>query len=592
MALSSTSLGALEGIGGRVAVVLAVLGATLAGCAGGADDGGGSVERSRTIEPASPQVLAFATEDRVGIVDGARIRYLGKIARTWSGHDIDEIVWSGDGRQLAWLSLLERGAGVFDSLLTMVDVESGARHTWRDVNGPLTSGMSGVVAGGYEGRFTQFLPDGTREDYEIDLPPPPDPDRTEETRTEVRGALPLAGRWLLVAEDSDRLYMHANARRVFLFDPQRPRLIPHMSVSSGSWRQPTRIDDRHAVWVDSTDIGYCRHADELGGYRVRFPELPDHPDGLSWRIRSVTARGDEIDVLARGTGVPSADGEFRDTECARGDADYGRWTLRDGAWVEGQSGLLELDVAVDGRVAEVRGEVCDPFAWGDGCFGLGEGEYEAFRYGRGNVELEDGSSLALPTETRFVRFSPSSPFTVAEAVGDGPPLADTMRIDADGLGPLRLGATRDALQAATRTPLRFDLDEAGCGRVTLADAAAGQALGVEGRMVDGRLVSVVASTRDVAADEENPPISELQPDVSSVEARGPRTDRGVRAGDDLDRLLARHGEARTVDADPATQETVYDFAVGDSTLSATVDAVATVRRLEIHRGGRRPACAR
>jgi hypothetical protein len=117
--------------------------------------------------------------------------------------------------------------------------------------------------------------------------------------------------------------------------------------------------------------------------------------------------------------------------------------------------------------------------------------------------------------------------------------------------------------------------------VRLADARADRELGVEGKLVDGRLTTISVTTLDVPVDYEQPPLSELQPDVSAVQPRGPRTDQGVRAGDSIDSLFQAYGEPAETQVEPGSDFTVYVFDAEGGTLTARVDGAATVRQLEL-----------
>lgn len=567
---------------------LILAGALLAGGCG-AEGSGGSTPSGVAVEiidPVEPQRLAFASDNLIGVVEGREIREVASLPGNESA--FDEITWSGDGRQLGWVSYIFGEHG-YRSGLTMVDLESGARQVWDGVNPPIRPGTTGILGSDFEGRFRQYLPGGEVEDFTIRIPPPPDPERTEPAPTYVLGALPSEGAWLVAAENSERLAMPAYSYRLFRFDPQRPELVPRASIRP--WVEPTRLDDHRVVWIDDNYVDSCRNSDRVTGYRVRAPALPARSDQRSWRLRRVISANGEIDVLARGTGGAYEDRPGYEDDCAKGEGSF-RWlALRDGSWQERGSGLVELDLAEDGRVARVEGEVCEVYEYDSGCVIEGEGEYEALRFGHGHLDFPDGFRLDLPVGTQILRFSPATPIAVRRTVGEGPELSVEQPLNPDGFGALRFGAAPEEIQAATRSALSFDLDPEGCGSARLADAGAARELGVEGRFAGGRLVALVVSTRDVPADEEHPALSEFQPDVSEIVPRGPRTDRGVGAGDSVDRLLDEYGTPSGTRVDPLTESTAYRFEVDGVELTALVDGSATIRRLELRRGKGGGTCA-
>lgn len=580
----------LRSRGGAQLLVLSCLittavASSLLGCGTQTEASSRIATTTTTIHPVEPQRLAVIGHYQFSVVEGKKIRLIA--ARpTKPGGPFENVTWSGDGRQLAWTDY-EEGPQGFESYLTMVDLRTGKRHRWAGVYGPFSPGTTGIVASGYQGRFTQYLPDGTREELAVRIPPPPNPERTEPTYTQILGAIPGEGAWLIAAENSARLTMPAGSYRVFRFDPEHPDLIPRLSVKQG-WSQPTRLDDDHLVWIDKNEVDNCRDADRVGGYRVAPPPLPERSDHRSWRIDRVIAADGVISVLARGTGPAHEDRPGFMGECVRGEGSFRRLTLHDGTWVDHGAGLVELDLADDGRVARIEGEVCGlpgtdgyPPECEGASEGDGEGDYEVLRYGAGRLDFPDGSHLPLPTWARKVRFSPGTPITVDRTTGHGPAIDDALTLDADGLGSLHFGATPVEMQAGTESALRFEVDEHGCESVELADAGADRELGVRGSVVDGRLATLTETTLDSPVNETRAPLSELQPDVSAIKPRGPRTDRGVRTGDDVDRLLQAYGTPSETKPDPETEMTEYAFDVEGDTVTAEVDGGATVRRLEI-----------
>jgi hypothetical protein len=250
------------------------------------------------IVPAS-QRLAFATPNRLGVVEGRKIRYLASLPPE-SVSEFEEITWSGDGRQLAWVSIEEEAEYAY--VLTMVDVETGERRTWSDVAPPILPGTRGVVSSNFDGRFTEYLPGGRSEEFSVKIPPPLDPQRTESASTYVLGAIPAEGAWLVAAENSERSVLPASSYRVFRFDPQDPTLVPRLSIED--WFEPSRLDDDRVIWIDRNWIDQCRNSDRVSGYRVRAPALPSRPDERDWRINRVIAANGEISILAKGSGPP------------------------------------------------------------------------------------------------------------------------------------------------------------------------------------------------------------------------------------------------------------------------------------------------
>jgi hypothetical protein len=552
-----------------LAAALLTLGAT--GC-GGSDDGGGAELPRRemlTVRPPSPQLLAFAAGSRIGVVEGERVRYVGELG---DGRSLlGEIGWSGDGRHVAWVTTTDD----YDNELVMVDVRDGSKQTWSDVTGTIEPGMHGVVLGRYDGEFVEYLPDGSSERFEVDLPLPREPEGIPPTHpdTGVNAVRPFEGAWLVFAEHN-AIAGRGGPVRAFRYDPQR-RSRQLVARGTGLVGAPVPMGDGRAVWIERRSGSACISVDELGAIGVRIANLPARDDERTWGIGRL-AVADGIHVLARGTGQFPTGGADCDS-----DLDY-RWlTLRDGAWAEREGGLFDLDLAADGRVARVRGRYC---LEDEACPEVG---YSRAELEGASLELPGGEEIELPDDTTQVRFSPALPSRVLRAGGDGPALDDRMVVGFTGLGPLAFGASPVDLQASTSTPLSFELDRGGCGTVTPTDLGLEQELGFEGQLADGRLDALVVSSLDVPAedgdDEDVEPdeLSDLQPGVGAVEPRGPRTDRGLRAGETVDMLYELYGEPTRRGRPTRTGAVEYTYELAEGVLVARADGAGTIRRLEL-----------
>lgn len=548
-----------------------------AGCGADKEEVKGGIT---AIQPTMPQRLAFATANRVGVVEGRHVRYLESVPAR-PGAETEALTWSADGRSVAWVR--RAGKDLSKSVLTIVDPKTGERNSWDDVYGPVFPGTAGVVALDSGGRFSQYFPDGSMEELSVKVAPPAHRESSLRPETYVAGVVPSVGAWLVEAESSERMAMPADSFRLFEFDPQHPSMVPLGNVPVGGFNAPVRLDDHQVAWIDVKLVGTCRNSDRLDGYRVRAPSLPTRSDARTWQIRRVFAKNGEINVLARGTGPRHPDRPGSEEQCVRGDGSY-RWlAYRDGSWTERGSGLLEVDIADDGRVARVNGEVCPLYPRDEGCEPGSEGEYQSLRWGASELEFPHGPPLALPSGVRMVRFSPDSRVTIRRVVGRGPALTANTPLDPDAFGAMRLGATPAQIQSATRTPLRLEGSGEDCEIIEPADAGIARELGVKGIVAEGHLTAVRATTLDVPADEYDPPLSEQQPDVSKVKSRGPRTSQGVRAGDDANRLFDAYGNPDHTDV-VADGKTAYSFELGEVTLNAIVDGAAVVRELEFRSG--------
>jgi hypothetical protein len=510
--------------------------------------------------PAHPQLLAFATSSRVGVLAGRRIRYVGSVP---AGTRLARLAWSGDGRQLAWTSSDSDAS----QQLTMVDVTDGRRHTWLHTSGAIGTGLRGVVVPADDSRFAEYLPDGTRRTFPVRLPRPRRRN-AEVDGTSVNLALPLDGQWLVLAEHN-ALVGRGGPVRAFRYDPQRMALTVERH-GTGMADSAVDLGRGDAAWIEHRSGSYCLSSDGLDAVGMHLPQLPARPDGRTWGIRRLeVAHG--VQVLATGTGQS-------DSGCDS-DPDF-RWlTLRDGRWVERERGLIDLDVATDGRVARVRGRLCGET---EVC---PHSEYLSVRPSGAQVSEPGATSLELPRGTTQVRFSPAFAGSLREAGGSGPPLSASMRLTPRGLQPLRFGATPAELQRATATPLSFELDARGCGVVVPTDVDLWDALGLEGRIVDGRLAALVVWTRDLPTvdgddvDYEPDVATDLWPSVRAVRARGPRTDRGVGAGDTVDLLIERYGLPSAHTAPTALGAVTYTYRLGRRTLVARADGRGVIRRL-------------
>lgn len=409
-------------------------------------------ERVTSISPPRPQVLAFVAGRRIGVVEGTRIRYLAELER---GQRVEQIDWSGDGSQLAW------SVGDADesgrSRLQMINVQSGAMHTWRTgfaVANP-DPGLRGVVVATYPSRFVEYLPDGSQRTFLVHVPRPADA-VAEVQGTSVNAAIPLGRRWLVLAENASTVG-RGGPVRAFLFDPQRAEL-KQVVKGVGIADQPVRLSGDRAIWIEHRSGDACISGDELNAYGISVPALPERSDERSWAVTHLSA-DHGIDVLARVTG------DWTSAHSCNSDRTENWLHLKGGRWIERESGLVGLDVAADGRVARIRGSICEPAQPCPNAAFLGVDPKEA------TLSTPDGDVLAaLPASTTQVRFSPALPAAAAEAKGRGPELSATMRLSLGGFGPLRMGMDPSQLQDATSTPLTIKADSRGCGSVVPTDA--------------------------------------------------------------------------------------------------------------------------
>jgi hypothetical protein len=145
------------------------------------------------------------------------------------------------------------------------------------------------------------------------------------------------------------------------------------------------------------------------------------------------------------------------------------------------------------------------------------------------------------------------------------------------------------LQSGTSTPLTFQLDSDECGTVTPTDVRLDRALGIEGEIRDDRLTAIRVTTLDGPpkvdeyedADEEPDPLSDLQPGVGSVRARGPRIEGALRVGNGVDMLLQQFGHPSAETHPSPTDAVDYSYELDDGTLLAHADGSGTLRRLEL-----------
>jgi hypothetical protein len=428
----------------------------------------------------------------------------------------------------------------------------------------------------YHSRFVEYLPDGGRRALPVRLPRPDDA-IAEISGTTVNAVLPFGRRWLVLAEHTS-VVGRGGPVRGFLFDPQRAEL-EQVAAGTGFAAEPARIGPDRAVWVERRAGSACLSADEIGAYGISVPLLPQRDDERTWAIRRLLAGTAGIDVLARGTDQHSGGCDS--------DPSYSWLSLRDEGWSKKETGLLDLDLAADGRIARVTGRVCEE---GEGCVATG---YLSVAVGEADVETPAGATRALPSSTTQVSFSPARSAAVPDHAGDGPALELGMPLESDGFGPLRLGMTATELQAATSTPLTFRLDDAGCGTFEPSDLLSAERLGVEGALREGQLVALRETTlerepEDEDEDYEPDPLSDLQPDVGSVATRGPRTERGLRAGDPVGMMLELYGPPAARTAPGPTDAVDYTYETDDGTLLLHADGAGVLRRLEFRAGPATP----
>lgn len=523
----------------------------------------------RTVAPHQPQRLAVLAGTRIGVVDGNGVEYFGHLEE---GMTITDLEWSGDGRQLAWEVI---DAEEYDrQRIEMVDVEDGSRQRWPAVGAPPDPGLDGVTAVDYLGRFFEFLPNGERRGFSARLPPPEEPVEGL-TGTSLNTVLPLGDRWLVLAERAYRAG-RGGPVRAFLLDPQVNR-FEAVEKGTGIPAEPIRLEDGSVAWIERRSGSACLSADEVGTYGVEIPDLPAREDERTWGIGNL-AVGEGISVTAYGTGQFGSNGAGCDSEDS-----FTRFDLENGKWVAKEKGLLDLDLAADGRVARVWGRLCEDE---EPCAQNGYRDLEPFR-----ATVEDpatGEEISLPAETSMVRFSPALAAAAPEYGGRGPALEPGMQLDADGFGPWQMGMTPGELQEGTSTPLTFELDAKGCGTVAPSDPLVAEDLGLEGQMRGGSLAGLKVTTLDregeLDEDEDYEPdsLSDLQPGVGSIRARGPRIEGRLRAGDTVDWMLEGFGTPAD-QTDPSSLDAVdYSYDIGnDISLLAHADGAGVLRRLEL-----------
>lgn len=119
---------------------------------------------------------------------------------------------------------------------------------------------------------------------------------------------------------------------------------------------------------------------------------------------------------------------------------------------------------------------------------------------------------------------------------------------------------------------------------------------MQGRIRDGRLVGLRVTTLDGKPEDlyeddnyESDPLSDLQPDAGSVKSRGPLTDRGLRAGDDVAMMLEAYGSPDSETAPSPIDAVDYGYQLDGGSLLVHADGSGTVRRLEL-RQEPEPSC--
>jgi hypothetical protein len=551
-------------------LLLAVVGAAGCGRSSGGNEPMLPPLHTAKVEPHQPQRLAFVAGRRIGIVEGERIRYVAKLPR---GAELIELDWSGDGRRLAWtMTLPSEDIG---TSLEMVDIETGARQIWHGVEGSPDPGLEGIDTATYQGQFAEFLPSGERRVFPFHLHHLRRRDYS--SATGVDAVMPFGEHWLVLAEHTV-FAGRGGPVRAFLYDPQTAR-FRQVAKGSGFPFEPVHLPGGGAAWVEGGSGGACPVDDEVGTLGAKAPELPVGADRRRWIIiRLLAAEG--ISVLARRTGERTSPPEK--LECTD-DHSYSWLTLKNGRWTVRERGLLELDVAADGRIARVRGSLCGDLEACSKHTPLGPTVTSA------TVEDPDGEIVTLPTDTERVRFSPALPSAAPDYGGEGPALSDGMKFDLGGLGPLHMGMDPSELQSGTSTPLTFQLDSDGCGTVTPTDYRVARALGIEGEIRSDRLTAIRITTLDGPptvdeyedADEEPDPLSDLQPGVGSVRARGPRIEGALRAGNGVDMMLEQFGRPSDETHPSATDAVDYSYELDGGTLLAHADGSGTLRRLEL-----------
>jgi hypothetical protein len=554
--------------------------AGVAGCGSSGDGNGTALPplHAAKVKPHKPQRLSFVAGRRIGVVEGDRIRYIAKLP---PGAYLIDLDWSGNGRQLAWTMTLP--SEEIGTSLEMVDVETGARKIWHGVDGSPDPGLEGIDTATYQGQFAEFLPSGERRVFAFHLHHLHRRDYS--SATGVDAVMPFGEHWLVLAEHTV-FAGRGGPVRAFLYDPQTSR-FRQVAKGTGFPYEPVYLEGGGAAWVEGGSGGACPVDDEVGTLGTEAPELPVGTDRRRWSIRRLLAV-EGISVLARRTGERDTSPEG--LECAD-DHSYSWLALKNGSWTVRERGLLDLDVATDGRIARVRGSLCGHLEACSKHEPLGPIATSA------TIEDPDGEIVTLPTGTEQIRFSPALPSAAPAYGGEGPALSDGMKLDLGGLGPLHMGMDPRELQSGTATPLTFQLDSDECGTVTPTDQRVAGALGIEGEIRGDRLTAIRVTTLDGPptvdeyedADEKLDPLSDLQPGVGSVRARGPRIEGALRAGNGVDMMLEQFGRPSAETHPNATDAVDYSYELDGGTLLAHADGSGTLRRLEL-RAQSTPPC--
>ncbi|MBJ7469812.1 MAG: hypothetical protein JHD16_00850 [Solirubrobacteraceae bacterium] len=535
------------------------------------------------MTPPKEQALAYATGSQIGVLRDGQTAVVGEIE---PGRRVVEMNWAGDGLTLGWVEQDDE----WHRHLTVADTKTGKSHSYSypiDDRGHgfagLAPGLHTLTGGSYGGTFTEYTSTGATRSYTVEVPPTElsieqaEQDTTDDISppgTSVAFAAPLFGQWLIGAESDSRAGAKGAPQRIFSYDPARATLTL-AGVAGFSASALQRRDDTSALWVETSSGGACDSYYEIGGYGLRIPDLPKlraKGDGYdNWEIRRAIPGDGRIDVIAR----VLHGGWTTDTppRC-RPDTRRLRWmTYSDGGWRDVEDGLVDLGLANDGRVARVYGQVRLD----------GEGQEDDVRPLGAAVSNPDGTVVKLPHDTRMVLFAPDAPMSLSDVSTGTTDLTEKLLFDDSGAGPLKFGSDPRALQAATSTHLRFDLDRGGCGTVTAQDPDLQPSLGTTGYLKDGRLAWLRVDAPRGTSDEGG------ESDAAVREAPGTATSRGTQVGDSVDALLENEGDPDRADVvdDDATR---YVFTQGDLTLAALVDAAGTVRTLWWLPDGRASRC--
>lgn len=551
----------------RLAASLAVVSIMAVGC--GSDDKPAPPHGPSVVRPPARQLLAFAGDQTVGVVDGTTVRTLDKVA---PGTTLTALRWAADGRHLATLRSDDRGT----QTLTLLDTVNGARHRWTGIETQsIKPTISGVNAATNGHGFDEYFPDGTSVSHDVDLA------LTARQRalhakygtrfgTVVTFAAPMDGTWLLAASVEELASEPDGKIELRQFDPAAGSTkLLKADLPQPDYVTAPAIDGDRIGWAVSTVEGDGLDSQCTGpSQKVQFSDgsstsLP-HERDYRWRILQLSLTAPAIDLVAYKTRPPFGEDSW---QCAQADTGP-RWLrFERGKWEVVAREVISAGRSADGRVAAVTGRFTD------GSLTVADRAWFTDRTGK---------RTTLPAGVSRVAYSPWRPTALTAALTDGPALVPTMSVDAQGFGPLKLGMDVTQLRAATRTPLRLQVDQNGCGTLRPEDRHLADTLGVQGQIADGKLRQIVVRSKDlpIEKDKYGNADGDLQPGVRAIHPRGPRF-RGVRPGNGAQRLYAVFGRPRSSVPWGSRGGLSQTYVTSSGTFSADVDGAGVIRRIAV-----------